>query len=176
MKSRTDGIKEKDRPDVYYAGVDILTTYGKHSDIIEVIESAGGNAVSADLNAGNRTQIDYEQLMAWDPDVIFIDHGGMNDGKTVEQLKKKLKSKASYKSLKAVKNDQVYATPVGRILLGHGHTEDTARDGYGQDTASPNEFQGPRYGSGSDGVLREIFDHSLTREEAEQILNRESPE
>ena len=75
----------------------IPTTYGKHSDIIEVIESAGGNAVSADLNAGNRTQIDYEQLMAWDPDVIFIDHGGMNDGKTVEQLKKELKSKASYK-------------------------------------------------------------------------------
>ena len=37
MKSRTDGIKEKDRPDVYYAGVDILTTYGKHSDIIDLL-------------------------------------------------------------------------------------------------------------------------------------------
>ena len=175
VKSRTDGIKEKDRPDVYYAGVDILTTYGKHSDIIEVIESAGGNAVSADLNAGNRTQIDYEQLMAWDPDVIFIDHGGMNDGKTVEQLKKELKSKASYKSLKAVKNDQVYATPSGVFYWDMGIQKillvmDMAK------ILHPDEFKDLDMAQEVMEFYEKFFDHSLMREEAEQILNRESPE
>lgn len=175
VKSRTGGIKEKDRPDVYYAGVDILTTYGKHSDIIEVIESAGGNAVSADLNAGNRTQIDYEQLMAWMPDVIFIDHGGMNDGKTVEQLKKELKSKASYKSLKAVKNDQVYATPSGVFYWDMGIQKillvmDMAR------TLHPDEFKDLDMAQEVMEFYEKFFDYSLTREEAEQILNRENPE
>ena len=175
VKSHTDGIKEKDRPDVYYAGVDILTTYGKHSDIIEVIESAGGNAVSADLNAGNRTQIDYEQLMAWDPDVIFIDHGGMNDGKTVEQLKKELKSKASYKSLKAVKNDQVYATPSGVFYWDMGIQKillvmDMAK------ILHPDEFKDLDMAQEVMEFYEKFFNYSLTREEAEQILNRESPE
>lgn len=81
VKERTDAIPDGERKKVYYAGVDILTTYGKYSDIIEVIEAAGGIPVSKDLEAGNRTQIDYEQLMNWNPDVIFIDHGGMNDGR-----------------------------------------------------------------------------------------------
>lgn len=175
VKSRTDGIKEKDRPDVYYAGVDILTTYGKHSDIIEVIESAGGNAVSADLNAGNRTQIDYEQLMSWDPDVIFIDHGGMNDGKTVEQLKKELKSRKTYKSLKAVKNDQVYATPSGVFYWDMGIQKillvmDMAK------ILHPDEFEDLDMAAEVMEFYERFFGYSLTRQEAEQILNRESPE
>ena len=85
VQSVTGQMSESEKPKVYYAGMDILTTYGAYSDLPAVIETAGGVCVSADLEAGSRTQIDYEQLMAWNPDYIFIDHGGINDGETVEQ-------------------------------------------------------------------------------------------
>lgn len=174
IKERTDKIDEKERPDVYYAGVDILTTYGKHSDIIQVIESAGGNPVSCELNAGNRTQIDYEQLMAWNPDIIFIDHGGMNDGKTAEELKKEIQSKSVYKSLNAVKNQQVYASPSGvfywdmgiqRILLIMNMAK----------ILHPDEFEDLDMEEEIMIFYEKFFDYSLTREDAEKILNRENP-
>ena len=174
IQKLTGGIPESERKSVYYAGVDILTTYGKYSDIIDVIEAAGGVAVSADLEAGNRSQIDYEQLMAWNPDVIFIDHGGMNDGKTVEEIKEELTSLPTYAGLKAVKEGQVYASPSGvfywdmglqKILL----VEYMAKILY------------PDYCSDID-MEQEIMDfysrfygYELTREEAPEIIERKNP-
>lgn len=174
VRSRTDDIPEEDRPGVYYAGVDILTTYGKHSDIVEVIESAGGKAVSAGLNAGNRTQIDYEQLMEWDPDVIFIDHGGMNDGKTAEELRRELENGAVYKSLKAVQNGKIYASPSGvfywdmgiqKILLVMNMAKILHSDVF-EDLDMAEEVM---------EFYDKFFDYQLEREDAEKILNRENP-
>lgn len=174
VKSRTAGIDKKDRPDVYYAGVDILTTYGKHSDMMEVIEAAGGNPVSAELNAGNRTQIDYEQLMAWDPDYIFIDHGGMNDGKTVEDLMMELKSDSVYKSLSAVKNDRVYASPSGVFYWDMGVQKILLVMNMAK-TLHPDEFKDLDMAAEVMNFYEKFFDYSLTREEAEQILARIDP-
>lgn len=174
VRSRTDDIPEEARPGVYYAGVDILTTYGKHSDIIEVIEAAGGRAVSAKLNAGNRTQIDYEQLMEWDPDVIFIDHGGMNDGKTVEELKRELETEPVYKTLKAVKNGEIYASPSGVFYWDMGIQKillvmDMAK------TLHPDVFRDLDMAGEVMEFYDKFFDYKLGREDAEKILNRENP-
>ncbi|MGC4017838.1 MAG: ABC transporter substrate-binding protein [Muricomes sp.] len=109
----TDKISEEERPKVYYAGVDILTTYGEYSDIPEVIEAAGGIAVSKDLKAGSRTQIDQEQFLAWNPDYIFIDHGGMNGGKTAAEIREGLYKQKNLQKVEAVKQKQVYLSPSG---------------------------------------------------------------
>lgn len=174
VKERTDDIPKEDRPDVYYAGVDILTTYGKHSDVVEAIESAGGNAVSSDLNAGNRTQIDYEQLMAWDPDVIFIDHGGMNDGKPVEELKEELNTDPVYKSLKAVKTGEVYASPSGVFYWDMGIQKILLIMNMAK-ILHPDEFSDLDMAAEVMDFYDRFFDYELTRDDAEKILNREEP-
>lgn len=174
VRSRTDDIPEEDRPGVYYAGVDILTTYGKHSDIVEVIESAGGKAVSAGLNAGNRTQIDYEQLMEWDPDVIFIDHGGMNDGKTAEELRRELENGAVYKSLKAVQNGKIYASPSGVFYWDMGIQKILLVMNMAK-ILHPDVFEDLDMAEEVMEFYDKFFDYQLEREDAEKILNRENP-
>ncbi len=174
VRSRTDDIPEEDRPGVYYAGVDILTTYGKHSDIMEVIESAGGRAVSAGLNAGNRTQIDYEQLMEWDPDVIFIDHGGMNDGKTAEELRRELETGSIYKSLKAVQNGKICVSPSGVFYWDMGIQKILLVMNMAK-ILHPDVFEDLDMAEEVMEFYDKFFDYQLEREDAEKILNRENP-
>ena len=175
IKKRTSGISEEDRPRVYSAGVDVLTTYGRHSDMMEVIRAAGGTPVSESLNAGNRSQINYEQLMKWDPEVIFIDHGGMNDGSTVEELKKEIMSDPAYSAVTAVKNGEIYLSPSGvfywdmgiqKILLVMNMAKLLHPDLF-EDLNMENEIM---------EFYKKFFDYDLTGQEADWILNRLSPE
>ena len=175
VKERTDKIPEKDRPKVYYAGVDVLTTYGKYSDIIEVIEAAGGNPVSKNLEAGNRSQINYEQLMSWNPDVIFIDHGGMNDGETVEELKDDIRNNASYQAITAVKNGDIYLSPSGVFYWDMGIQKILLIMNMAQ-IIHPDVFADLDMASEVMEFYDKFYGYDLTREEAVQILNRESPQ
>jgi iron complex transport system substrate-binding protein len=175
VKERTADIPEEEWPKVYYAGVDVLTTYGKYSDIIEVIEAAGGIAVSADLEAGNRTQIDYEQLMDWNPDVIFIDHGGMNDGKTVEEIREEILGDSVYQSLTAVKNSEIYMSPSGVFYWDMGLQKILLVMNMAK-ILHPDEFADLDMEAEVMNFYQEFYGYQLSREEATRILNREDPE
>lgn len=66
---------------------------------------AGSLQVSGD--AGRYINVSMEQIMQWDPDVIFVVFGSANallEGKIPGQ---------DWKDLRAVKNGKVYSTPVG---------------------------------------------------------------
>ncbi|MCD8132857.1 MAG: ABC transporter substrate-binding protein [Clostridiales bacterium] len=175
VREITDAIPDEEKPTVYYAGVDILTTYGKYSDLIEVIEAAGGIAVSADLEAGNRSQINYEQLMSWNPDVIFIDHGGMNDGETVEELKEEIMSNTVYASLTAVQNGEIYLSPSGVFYWDMG-IQKILLVMYMAQTLHPDEFADLDMEQEVMTFYQTFFGYDLTRDEAYRILNRLSPE
>ncbi len=175
VREVTDAIPEEDRPSVYYAGVDILTTYGKYSDIIEVIEAAGGRAVSADLEAGNRSQINYEELIGWDPDVIFIDHGGMNDGATVEELMDELTTNTAYSTISAVENDEIYLSPSGVFYWDMGIQKILLIE-YMAKILHPDEFADLDMEAEVMEFYDEFFGYELTRDDAYRILNRLDPE
>ena len=75
----------------------------------------------------------------------------------------------------AVKNDQVYATPSGVFYWDMGIQKillvmDMAR------TLHTDEFKDLDMAQEVMEFYEKFFDYSLTREEAEQILNRENPE
>ena len=174
VRSVTDTLGGSERPSVYYAGIDILTTYGKYSDIKEVIEAAGGRCVTADLDAGNHTQINFEQLAAWDPEYIFIDHGGMNDRSTVEQIKDSTERNSRYKAIKAVKDGNIYLTPSGVFYWDMGLQKillvmDMAK------TLHPDKFADLDMNAEVREFYSEFFDYDLSEEEAARILDREDP-
>ncbi len=175
VRSVTDKIEEGDRPCVYYAGTDILTTYGKYSDIMEVIQAAGGRAVSGELEAGNRTEIDYEQLMAWNPDVIFIDHGGMNGRETVEELKQEISQKSVYQALKAVKEGEIYLSPSGAFYWDMG-LQKILLVMHMAKILHPEEFKDLDMEAEVMEFYKKFYAYDLTREEAARILNREAPQ
>ncbi len=175
VREITDQIPEEDKPSVYYAGVDILTTYGKYSDIIEVIEGAGGIPVSADLEAGNRSQINYEELIGWDPDVIFIDHGGMNDGATVEEIMDELTTNTAYSTITAVEDGEIYLSPSGVFYWDMGIQKILLIE-YMAKTLHPDEFADLDMEAEVMEFYETFFDYELTRDDAYRILNRLDPE
>ena len=174
VREVTDAIPEEERPLVYYSGIDILTTYGAQSDMTEVIEAAGGKSATADLNAGNHAQINFEQLASWDPEYIFIDHGAMNERQSVEDIFAGVAKNHKYQAIRAVRQEQVYLTPSGVFYWDMGlqkillvmymakilHPEKFADLDMEQELM---EFYGKFYG------------YDLSRDEATAILNREDP-
>lgn len=172
ITSVTDKIPEEDRPAVYYAGVDILTTYGQYSDIPEVIEAAGGSPVSGDLKAGSRTQIDQEQFLTWNPEYIFIDHGGMNGGRTGAEIREDLYAKKNFRNVPAVKNKQVYLSPSGVFYWDMGLQKILLVMQMAK-TLHPEEFTELDMEKEVMEFYDKFFEYPLTREEARQILERE---
>lgn len=174
VKAVTDTIPQEERPRVYYAGVDMLTTYGKYSDICELIEDAGGIAVSGELEAGNRTQINFEQLVAWNPDYIFIDHGGMNDKDTVEQVLDVTYQTKRCQAVNAVANRQVYLSPSGVFYWDMG-LQKILLLMYVAKTIHPEEFASLDMVQEVQEFYRNFYHYDLTDEEAQRILNRQDP-
>lgn len=174
VKAVTDTIPQEERPRVYYAGVDLLTTYGKYSDICELIEDAGGIAVSGGLAAGNRTQINFEQLAAWNPDYIFIDHGSMNDRDTVEQVLEATYQTKRYQAIHAVANRHVYLSPSGVFYWDMG-LQKILLLMYMAKILHPQEFASLNMVQEVQEFYRDFYHYDLTDEEAKRILNRQDP-
>ncbi|HIT89185.1 MAG TPA: ABC transporter substrate-binding protein [Candidatus Merdenecus merdavium] len=171
---KTKDIPDQDKPKVYYCGTDILTTYGKYSDLMDVIKSAGGIPVSQDLEAGNRTQIDSEQLMEWNPDYIFIDHGGMNGGARVEEIQEDLYGNSKYQEIEAIKNQQIHLAPSGVFYWDMG-LQKILLVMYMAKTFYPEEFKDLDMVGEVQNFYTSFYDYPLTEEEAIKILNRENP-
>lgn len=106
LQTRTAEIADADKPTVYVGGLGsrgkhgIDSTQGEYA-LLDVINAI--NVVDETGTAGS-VMIDKEQLLAWDPDFIFIDMGGyasvMEDyGKNTE----------FYEALSAVQNGTVFA-------------------------------------------------------------------
>jgi iron complex transport system substrate-binding protein len=164
--------KIENKPKVYYAGTDILTTYGKYSDIIEVITAAGGTAVSANLEGSSRTQINYEQLMSWNPEYIFLDHGGMNGAQNVLQMKEDVMTDSRYQSVVAVKNSDVYVVPSGVFYWDMGLQKILLVMQMAK-TLHPEEFQSLDMKNELKTFYQKFYDYSLSDEEVTAILNRQ---
>lgn len=174
VKNITDDIEIQARPKVYYSGMDMLTTYGKHSDICELIETAGGRAVTEDLDGGNRIQINFEQLAAWNPDHIFIDHGGIDDRNTVEDILESAYSNKRYAAIKAVKNKDVHLSPSGVFYWDMGLQKILLLMNMAK-TIHPEQFKDLNMEQEVISFYDQFFDHKLTQEEAKKILLRQDP-
>ncbi len=106
LKDRTSGIAEEDKPTVYVGGVSFKGHHG-----FEGTEAGYGPlALIGAKNLADTTgqsgafNIDLEQVLAWDPDVIFLDFNGM------ALINEDYKNNPNfYNSLSAVQNGKVYS-------------------------------------------------------------------
>jgi iron complex transport system substrate-binding protein len=174
VRAVTDTLSEEDRPAVYYSAIDLLSTYGKYSDLTEVIRAAGGRSVTAELDAGNHAQITFEQLLQYNPAFIFIDHGGIGELDTVEKIRQNTYSDGRYGMIKAVADHQVYLTPSGvfywdmglqKILL----VQEMAK------ILHPGLFKNLDMNAELREFYSKFYHYDLSPEEAQRILDREGP-
>lgn len=75
LKRRTENIPEADRPSVYVGGVSLKGTQGITSTEAGYLPAqlAGARNVADTLESEGHFFIDREQLLAWNPEVMFID-------------------------------------------------------------------------------------------------------
>ena len=105
LKQRASNITERDRSSVYVGG---LGYKGSHGITSTQTNYPGFKLLDAHNAAGELQQqghisVSKEKLLQWDPDVIFIDGGGLELVLIDYQKNPKF-----YRSLKAVENNQVY--------------------------------------------------------------------
>ena len=106
LSDRTKGIADGDKPSVYVGGVSFKGHHG-----FEGTEAGYGPfALIGAKNLADTTgqkgafNIDLEQVLSWDPDVIFVDFNGMQFIK-----EDYAKNPGYYNALSAVKNGKVYS-------------------------------------------------------------------
>ena len=106
LTDRTKGIADADKPSVYVGGVSFKGHHG-----FEGTEAGYGPfALIGAKNLADTTgqkgafNIDLEQVLSWDPDVIFVDFNGM---KLINE--DYAKNPGYYNALSAVKNGKVYS-------------------------------------------------------------------
>ncbi len=105
LSERTKDIPDNKKPSVYVGGVGYKGQRGIESTIADYPPFRAVNAknVASSLNKTGHVTISKEQLLEWNPDIIFIDEGGLK--LVIEDYKK---NKEFYESLKAFKTGNVY--------------------------------------------------------------------
>lgn len=101
----SSSISEEDKKSVYFAGgASGLNTNAKGSIHADVIEKIGAvNAADVDMvSSGGGSEVSFEQILLWQPDIIIADK---------QELYDVLKTDVMWQELKAVKEGRVYKIP-----------------------------------------------------------------
>lgn len=106
LMDRTKSIADDQKPSVYVGGLGMRGTHGiestqGHYSLFNVIHAR--NVVDETGKTGS-LMIDKEKLIAWNPDKIFIDAGGLPS--VLDDYKK---NPEFYQTLSAIKNGEVYS-------------------------------------------------------------------
>lgn len=106
LKARTEGIPEESKPSVYVAGVSFKGAHGFEGTeaYYGPFELIGAKNLANTTGQTGAFDIDLEQVLAWDPDVIFLDYNGMD--LISEDY---ARNPDYYRSLTAVQEGKVYA-------------------------------------------------------------------
>ncbi|MCF6097538.1 iron ABC transporter substrate-binding protein [Thermovorax subterraneus] len=106
LHDRTKDIPEDKKPRVYVGALGMKGAHGIESTQAKYPPFVAINArnVVDETGKTGSVMIDREKLLSWDPDIIFIDAGGLS---LVQEDYKK--NPQFYQSLRAVKKGQVYS-------------------------------------------------------------------
>lgn len=166
VTSRTANLTDDEKPKVYYVrGPDALTTHGKNSYTQWYVEMAGGNMVSKNTTKEGLQQVTIEQVLAWDPDVVFM--GRMNNTSMIMDDPK-------WANVKAVKEGKVYLNPDGVFYWDYG-SEGVLLMEYFAKTLHPDLFQDLDMTEEVKDYYSRFYGYSLTDDEAGRILRHMPP-
>lgn len=161
----TSNIPNANRPKVIYLSVtDGNWVWGKNMPQNEAIKIAGG--INAAEGIDGYKEVSLEQILKWDPDYIFID-GDPSQSKMINN--------ASWKELKAVKNNKVFISPNGVFAWSRLGAETVLQLQWVAKAIYPEKFQDMDIKKETKYFYKTFFDYELSDEEVSKILNAKNP-
>lgn len=105
LRQRTKDIPEEKKPTVYVGALGMKGVHGIESTAAKYgpFVAIGARNVVDETGMQGSLMIEKEKLLAWDPEIIFIDEGGLSLVRDDYR-----KNRQFYLSLKAFKNGRVY--------------------------------------------------------------------
>jgi iron complex transport system substrate-binding protein len=162
----TSRIPETKRPKVYFiTGRNIFGTQGRYSQGHWLVEMAGGTFVSKDMD-GYSVDASMEQVIAWNPDVIFA--CGFTSADTIA-------ADPRWQVIKAVKEKQVYTCPEGVFPWDHGSSEVFLFAMWLAKTLHPDKFHNLDLEGEVKSYYARFYHYTLSTEDARRILKHMPP-
>jgi iron complex transport system substrate-binding protein len=105
LLKRTEGHEESKKPRVYIGGIGFRGTQGIESSDASYfpLDWVRARNLAKELQPKGHAFLDREKILSWDPDLLFIDGGGLRN--ILQDYQKKPEF---YRHLKAVKDRQVF--------------------------------------------------------------------
>ena len=148
------------RPRVLYCNVQTMTAPHAISDWW--IEQAGGISVAKENRIAENIEFSMEQMLKWDPQVIVVSAPGQV---------KALYNDKRFKEISAVKNRQVYATPMGAHIWASKTAEQPLMLLWATKTFYPEEFKDLDLNAELISFYQRFFNYSMNAAEAQEILS-----
>lgn len=163
LSSRLANIPVKDRPRVLHiARLNPLQIDGTNTLIDAWIQTAGGQ--NAATVSGNHRPVSFEQIAAWNPDVIIIGaSAGMPDAASPLQ------------SLAAFKNGRAWINPRGVFAWDRYGAEELLQLQWVVQKLHPDLFADTDIRKVTQAFYRKFFHYPLTDQEADLILAGKPP-
>ena len=174
VQKRTQGISDDNRPGVYLAYTDVLHGYGEKSDMVEVVDLAGGRLVSTELAGSSNIEVTAEQLVEWNPDYIFISHAGSSGNATPEEAVATALATGDFNNVSAVQKGQVNVVPTGVFFWDAG-IQKILYLVYLAKTLHPELFEDVDMKQLLIEFYEQFFDYTLTDDQATRILAHMDP-
>ncbi|NLI69494.1 MAG: iron ABC transporter substrate-binding protein [Firmicutes bacterium] len=106
LDDRTKDIPDNEKPTVYVGGLSMKGAHGIESSYVQYppLRAVNARNVVDEVGKEGSVSIDREQLVVWDPEILFIDAGGLQLVRDDYQ-----KNPDYYESLSAVKSGRIYS-------------------------------------------------------------------
>lgn len=166
VTSRTKSLTADEIKSVYYASSkDGFECFTKNSAVQFLLEIAGGTLISKDIDTGSYANVTMEQIIAWNPNVIFT--GRMTSSDLIYNDTK-------WNSLAAVKNNAVITSPMG-VMYWDGSTECPLLLEYMAKSLHPELFTDLDMVKEVKEYYKEFYSYDLNDDNANRILNHLDP-
>lgn len=169
VQAVTSQIPDEERKVVHYGMRALLSPVAGDSDVVAIIEYAGGIPSSTELTGSDSTDIDKEQLIAWNPDAIFIDHT-TDPHAAIDEIY----ADSDYANISAVQNGEIYGVPTGVFYWDAG-LQMVLLVKWMAATLYPDYFPDMDMVAELQEFYSEFYHYDLTEEQAQAILNCENP-
>jgi iron complex transport system substrate-binding protein len=166
VSERSAGIPANQRKTAIYAyGEEGLGLFSQYSYVSFWLELAGGRNIADETGAEMDTEVTMEQIIAWDPDLIFM--GRMESADPV------LKGR-TWAELKAVKNGDVQLCPDG-VMYWDYSSEGVLLMLFLAQKLYPDRYTDLDMVAETQAYYRQFYGYELSAENAQRLLSHLPP-